>query len=72
MLIDYADEDLVSIVVEKSIMYEKGRRLPIHSIHKWWSRRFAIIYRFLLTTYLLESVDEVISVSYTHLTLPTN
>jgi len=61
LLIDYADEDLVSIVVEKSIMYEKGRRLPIHSIHKWWSRRFAIIYRFLLTTYLLESVDEVIS-----------
>jgi len=38
---------------------EKGRRLPIHSVHRWWSRRFSALYRGILSSYLLgeEEVD---------------
>jgi len=35
---------------------ELGRRLPIHSIHKWWSRRFAAIYRLILGAHLTDNV----------------
>ena len=38
--------------VIKFCLVEKGRRLPIHNIHRWWSRRFSYIYRFILASYL--------------------
>ena len=51
MMLDKADFKIIALVVEK-INKEKGRRLPIHSLHRWWSRRFAAIYRFILASYL--------------------
>ncbi|MBS7648439.1 MAG: hypothetical protein QXU95_03375 [Candidatus Bathyarchaeia archaeon] len=52
MILDKADPEIVALIVEEALK-EKGRRLPIHSIHRWWSRRFAAIYRFILAGYLL-------------------
>lgn len=56
MLIDYAPDYLVNKVIVESLN-EIGQRLPIHSIHRWWSRRFAAIYRFLLAAYLFDDIN---------------
>lgn len=58
MLIDNAPDYLVDKVIVESLN-EIGQRLPIHSIHRWWSRRFAAIYRFLLAAYLFEDANLV-------------
>jgi hypothetical protein len=39
---------------------EKARRLPIHMVHKWWSRRFVAVYRLVLASYLFEREEEVL------------
>jgi hypothetical protein len=39
---------------------EKARRVPIHMVHRWWSRRFASIYRLILASYLLEREEEAL------------
>lgn len=56
VLIDNANSGLISKVLE-GIKSEKGRRLPIHSMHRWWSRRFSSIYRFILSTYLFDDLQ---------------
>jgi len=47
--------------VIKATVVEKARRLPLHSMHRWWSRRFAAVYRFILASYLVEDEKEVIA-----------
>jgi len=58
MLIDSASSDLLLFVAEKTKI-EKARRLPLHNFHRWWSRRFSIIYRFLLSSYLFKEELQV-------------
>ena len=57
MLIDKLNLDEVVYISIKSLK-EKARRLPIHSIHRWWSRRFSATYRGILSSYLLDT-DEI-------------
>lgn len=59
MLLDSAPGDLVSEVILE-VKKEKGRRLPIHGVHRWWSRRFSAVYRFILGAYLLENEKRVL------------
>ena len=59
MLLDNAPEDLVAKVILQTEK-EKGRRLPIHGVHRWWSRRFSAVYRFILGAYLFEKNEDVI------------
>lgn len=53
MLLDNADAELLKFVVGESIK-ELGKRLPIHSVHRWWSRRFSAVYRFILASYIFD------------------
>lgn len=54
MLIDHAPPELLILTLKKTLE-EKARRKPIHSIHRWWSRRYSAIYRFLLASYLTDT-----------------
>lgn len=38
---------------------EKGRRAPIHMVHRWWSRRFSSVYRLILGSFLFRDVGKV-------------
>jgi len=58
LLLDTAPPETLKLVIEKSLE-ERGRRLPIYSIHRWWSRRYAAIYRFLLASYLTDNIEDV-------------
>jgi len=58
LLLDRASSDIILFVAEKTKV-EKGRRLPLHSFHRWWSRRFVAIYRFLLSSYLFSEESTV-------------
>lgn len=58
MLLDRASSDIILFVAEKTKM-EKGKRLPLHNFHRWWSRRFVAIYRFLLSSYLFSEESAV-------------
>ena len=51
MLLDHAEPDLIKETVTMCLQ-ERGRRLPLHSMHRWWSRRFSATYRFILATYI--------------------
>jgi len=65
-LIDAAPRDVLKAVIHGSIK-EKGRRLLIHRLHRWWSRRFSSIYRFLLAGFLSDDpafVREAIGTPY--------
>jgi|FLYM01.1.fsa_nt_gi hypothetical protein len=53
ILIDRASPELLKFVIEESLR-ESGRRLPLHEVHRWWSRRFSAIYRFILASYLYD------------------
>ena len=57
ILLDNLDQSKVSYISIKSLS-EKGRRLPIHSIHRWWSRRYSALYRGILSAYLIRSPDK--------------
>ncbi|WP_456473020.1 hypothetical protein [Methanocaldococcus sp.] len=57
MLIDELSPEEVIYISIKSLK-EKGRRLPIHSIHRWWSRRFSATYRGILSSYLLDEKEK--------------
>ncbi|MEZ0345657.1 MAG: hypothetical protein ABWK01_03825 [Infirmifilum sp.] len=59
MLLDRLPSRLVAHAVRAS-KAELGRRLPIHMVHRWWSRRFAAVYRLLLAAYLLSSEEKVV------------
>ncbi|MEM1830854.1 MAG: hypothetical protein QXZ48_08400 [Zestosphaera sp.] len=59
MILDNASPNLLSLVVESS-MSELGTRLPIYNYHRWWSRRFSAIYRFILSSYLFDEESLVI------------
>ncbi|MEM4444154.1 MAG: hypothetical protein QXJ21_02190 [Thermofilum sp.] len=59
MILDSLSGRLVARVVELC-GWERGRRLPLHAVHKWWSRRFAAVYRMLLAAYLFDSEREVL------------
>lgn len=50
-MLDRANSEIIALIAEK-INKERGRRLPIHGLHRWWSRRFAAVYRFILAGYL--------------------
>ncbi|MHA1595509.1 MAG: hypothetical protein ACTSXX_12355 [Candidatus Baldrarchaeia archaeon] len=56
-MIDNADKDILNEVIKLALL-EKGRRFPIHSLHRWWSRRFSAIYRFLLASYLAKPQEK--------------
>jgi len=58
-LLDAAPAYLVNEAVLRTGR-EKARRVPIHMVHRWWSRRFASIYRLILASYLLEREEEVL------------
>ncbi|NJE04810.1 hypothetical protein E3E36_01310 [Thermococcus sp. M36] len=58
MLLDKMTPELTAEIVEKALI-EKGQRLPHHSLHRWWSRRFAILYRAILASYLTDSKELV-------------
>jgi adenine-specific DNA methylase len=47
------------ILTAKKTKLERGKRLPLHSIHRWWSRRFSSIYRFLLASFLFTDEESV-------------
>ncbi len=53
MMLESISVDILKAVINKSLD-EKGRRDPLHSLHRWWSRRFSAIYRFLLASYLFD------------------
>lgn len=53
IMLDNLDSDHIVHISLRSLN-EKGRRLPIHSIHRWWSRRFSALYRGILSSYLLD------------------
>jgi len=59
MLLDKMSEGLTGEIVERALV-EKGRRLPQHSLHRWWSRRFALLYRAILASYLTDSEELVL------------
>ncbi len=59
MLLDVIPANLVREAALRAER-EKARRLPIHMIHKWWSRRFASVYRLVLASYLFEREEEVL------------
>lgn len=60
VLLDSAPEDLLNAVIKKSLE-EKGRRLPLHGIHRWWSRRFSALYRFILASFLNNDPDWILT-----------
>ncbi|MEM2293788.1 MAG: hypothetical protein QXX41_10985, partial [Nitrososphaerota archaeon] len=51
VLLDLLPSNVVAEAVKLSWL-ERGRRLPIHTVHRWWSRRFAAVYRMILAAYL--------------------
>ncbi|WP_456472027.1 hypothetical protein [Methanocaldococcus sp.] len=57
LLVDRLSVDEVVYISLKSLK-EKARRLPIHSIHRWWSRRFSATYRGILSAYLLNEKEK--------------
>ncbi|MEM2410495.1 MAG: hypothetical protein QXF87_08245, partial [Thermofilaceae archaeon] len=59
MLLDSVSGSVVAAVVKLSLP-ENSKRLPIHRVHRWWSRRFAAVYRMVLASYLFEGEDEVV------------
>jgi len=59
MLLDNLPEKLVAEVVLKTNK-EKARRIPVHAVHRWWSRRFSIIYRLILSAYLFDEEEKVL------------
>jgi adenine-specific DNA methylase/uncharacterized Zn-finger protein len=58
MLLDSIPSDLVFEAVVRT-SEEKARRIPIHMVHRWWSRRFAAVYRLILGAYLLNDEESV-------------
>lgn len=52
-MLDHLTLDQVIYISTKSLE-EKGRRIPLHSVHRWWSRRFSALYRGILAAYLLD------------------
>jgi len=58
MLLDKMKPEFTAEIVEKALI-EKGQRLPHHSLHRWWSRRFALLYRAILASYLTDSEELV-------------
>ncbi|MEM4563422.1 MAG: hypothetical protein QXI55_05815 [Thermofilum sp.] len=59
MLLDSLPDMVVAKAVELSSR-EKARRLPIHMVHRWWSRRFAAVYRMLLAAYLYDDAETIL------------
>jgi len=59
VLLDALSARVVSEVVLRT-EGEKARRVPIHMVHRWWSRRFAAVYRAILASYLFESEEKVL------------
>jgi len=59
MLLDKMGPELTGEIVERTLI-EKGRRLPHHSLHRWWSRRFSLLYRAILASYLTDSEELVL------------
>ena len=59
VLLDSIPGSVVATVVKLSLP-ENSKRLPIHRVHRWWSRRFAAVYRMVLASYLFEGEDEVV------------
>jgi adenine-specific DNA methylase len=58
MLLDNISRELVTEAVLKS-RDEKGRRMPIHIVHRWWSRRFVATYRLILGAYLFDDEKRI-------------
>ncbi|AKG38574.1 hypothetical protein MA03_03730 [Infirmifilum uzonense] len=58
MLLDSLPPRLISLALE-ACLHEKGRRIPIHGIHKWWSRRYSAVYRLILASYVFEDSSYV-------------
>lgn len=59
VLLDLLPSNVVAEAVKLSWL-ERGRRLPIHTVHRWWSRRFAAVYRMILAAYLFDEADHVV------------
>jgi len=53
LMLDNLTPEQVTHISIKSLE-EKGRRIPLHSVHRWWSRRFSALYRGILSAYLLD------------------
>ena len=62
IMLDSSPARLVKEVIKRSLLTEKGRRHPLHGIHRWWSRRFSTLYRFILGAYLYEREEDVMKV----------
>jgi len=53
-LLDSLTPGDLALISDKALL-EKARRLPQHSLHRWWSRRFAYLYRGLLIANALKT-----------------
>ena len=53
MILETMPKEVVSQINRLSLK-EKGQRLPLYRLHRWWSRRFAYIYRALLLSYVMD------------------
>ncbi|WP_145955350.1 hypothetical protein [Thermococcus henrietii] len=58
MLIDNLKPEIISEISKKALI-EKARRLPHHSLHRWWSRRFALLYRGMLAAYISKNETQI-------------
>ena len=57
-MLDEISKELVTEAVSQ-ISKEKARRAPIHTVHRWWSRRFTSVYRLILGAYLFNDEEGV-------------